>query len=112
MDKRDEIRLLHMRDALIRARGFIEARQRADLDVDYQLRYALLYALQTIGEAADGISTETQVAHSEIEWTNIIGMRHRLVHGYDAVNIDIVWQVSTEELPELLQQLNSILDDK
>lgn len=98
-----------MRDAVIRARAFLESRKRDDLDHDYKLRYALLYALQIIGEAASGISRDLQTEQSEIEWANIIGMRHRLVHGYDAVNLDIVWQVAEEELPVLLTQLNTLL---
>ena len=47
--------------------------------------------------------------HPEIPWREIIGIRNRLVHGYDAIDLDIAWQVATADLPALLPLLESIV---
>ncbi len=83
-------RLRHMRDAACAALRFVRGRTRADLDADEMLAFALVRALEIIGEAADKLSDPTHAAHPSIPWSEIIGMRHKLVHGYFDVDLDIV----------------------
>lgn len=66
------------------------------------LRYALTYVLLGIGEAANRLPAEFHSRHPSVAWSNIIGMRHRLVHGYDSVDLDRVWLVVTAELRPLI----------
>lgn len=77
-------------------------RARPDLDGDIRLRYALTYVLLGIGEAANRLPAEFHSRHPSVAWSNIIGMRHRLVHGYDSVDLDRVWLVVTAELRPLI----------
>lgn len=101
----DVIRLRHMADAAREAIGFAEDRTRADLDVDRKLVLALVKAIEIIGEAAYQVS---QTARSElpgIPWEDIVGMRHRLVHAYFDINLDILWQTVQEDLPPLVAEL-------
>ena len=105
----DRIRLTHMADSLGEAIRFTKGRSRADLDSDRMLTFAVLYALQTVGEAASRISQETRDRHSQIPWPVIIGMRHRLVHAYADIDHDILWTTATEAAAKLLAQVNSIL---
>ena len=109
MNDRDELRLRHMRDAAANALHFAEGTQRINIEEDLLLAYAIIHAIQIIGEAASQITTETQSHHPEIEWQSIIGMRHRVVHGYDNINYGVVWQVLQEKLSPLIRQLDAIL---
>ena len=110
MKPEDRVRLTHMADALGHAIRFVEGRGRADLDSDPMLTFALLYALQTVGEAANNISQETRDQIPQIPWPVIIGMRHRLVHAYADIDHDILWTTATEAAPTLLAQVNSVLE--
>ena len=105
----DRIRLTHMAEALAHATRFIVGRSRADLDSDPMLTFALLYALQTVGEAANNVSQDTRQKLPQIPWPVIIGMRHRLVHAYADTDHDILWTTATEAAPKLLEQVNSAL---
>lgn len=73
------------------------------------LTFALVYAVQIVGEAANRVSVEFRDQHPEIPWASIIGMRHRLAHGYADINLDILWTTITEAAPELLGQVKSLL---
>ncbi len=68
--------------------------------------------MEIIGEAAANVTTTTQAKYHEIEWTVIIGMRNRLIHAYFDINYHIVWQTVKENLPPLIEQLQSILKNK
>lgn len=109
MNERDELRLRHMRDAASTALHFAEGKSLVNIKDDLLLAYAIIHAIQIIGEAASQVTAQTQAEHSEIEWSGIIGMRHRVVHGYDNINYDIVWQVLQEKLPRLIAQLDAFL---
>jgi len=105
----DADRLRHMRDAANAAMGFVRGRARGDLDTDLMLQFALVRALEMVGEAADKLSDSTHAAHPSIPWSEIIGVRHRLIHGYFDVDLDIVWNVTTRKLPDLVNWINSVL---
>ncbi|MBI1816052.1 MAG: DUF86 domain-containing protein [Deltaproteobacteria bacterium] len=109
MLKSDRVRLLHMLDAAREAVGFAQARSRSDLDSDRMLNLSLVRLIEIIGEAAARVSPETRSKHPAIRWPGIIGMRHRIAHGYDQINFDIVWEVATVDLPPLIAQLEHIL---
>ncbi|MGH6680411.1 MAG: HepT-like ribonuclease domain-containing protein [Bradyrhizobium sp.] len=99
-----------MVEALESVARFTEGRGQGDLDTDTQLIFALLYAIQVVGEAADKISQETRAAHPEIPWPAIIGMRHRLVHAYANIDHDILWTTVTEAAPRLPVEVRKALE--
>lgn len=82
---------------------------RADYDADENLRLALIYLIQVIGEAGRHVSREFCDQHPEGPWADIVGMRHKVVHDYLGVDEDIVWQVVTGDLPKLLVALERIV---
>jgi uncharacterized protein with HEPN domain len=92
-----------MRDHAAKALALASGKSRAAFDADEVLRLALTYLIQIVGEAASQISQETKDAHPEVPWQSIVGMRHRIVHGYFAVDEDIVWKTLTTELEPLLR---------
>jgi uncharacterized protein with HEPN domain len=105
----DRVRLRHIVDALSAAIRFTDGRSREDLDRDQMLAFALLHAIQIVGEAAGKISAEFRDQHPQIPWALITGMRHRLVHAYFDVNHDILWTTATHSVPELLAQIDRLL---
>jgi len=108
----DTVALRHMRDHVAEALDLSRRRQRLDLQSDRMFALALIKLVEIVGEAAARVSTETQLEHPAIPWRQIVGTRNRLVHGYDAVDFDILWRILEDELPELLGQLQAILADE
>jgi uncharacterized protein with HEPN domain len=108
----DRDRLAHMIEAAEDALGFMAGRSRADLDEDKMLRFAVVRAIEILGEAASRISPETRASRDDLPWPAIIGMRNRLVHAYFDIDTDILWVAVTRELPVLLEQLRSRPDQE
>ena len=85
--------------------SFVDGRKRADLDTDLKLQFALVQAVQIVGEAARNVSSGAMAAAPDIPWQVIVGMRNRLVHAYFDINPDILWTTVTDALPRLLPQI-------
>jgi len=109
MRKDDVIRLRHMLDAAREAMEFTRGRSREDLDGDRKLVLALVKDVEIIGEAAYQVSNEVRDQMSPIPWDDIIGMRHRLVHAYFDINLDILWRTVQDDLPPLAAELERLL---
>jgi uncharacterized protein with HEPN domain len=101
--------LRHMLDHALEAVAMTRGKTRADLDKDRQLNLALVRLLEIIGEAASRIPKEDQSRHADISWPEIVSLRNRLIHGYDAVDFDILWQIVNQDLPALIESLRRIL---
>jgi len=112
MRRDDLIRMRHMLDAAQKAMTFAAGKSRTDLAQDSMLAYAVVRAVEIIGEAASKISLDSQELHNEIPWRQIIGIRHRLIHGYDDINFDILWETVTIALPPFVQTLEKIIDSE
>lgn len=82
MRAEDRIRLLHMVEASQAAMRFVAGRQRADLQTDQMLLFAVIRALEVVGEAANKVSEEVRAENPNIPWKAIVGMRNRLIHAY------------------------------
>lgn len=95
----------HAREAVDLARD----RVRSDLDSDRMLNLALVRLLEIVGEAANRVPREMQQSALQIPWSEIIGMRHRLIHGYDQVDFDVLWQIVVRDLPQLVPKLEKLL---
>lgn len=76
---------------------------------DENLHLACVHLVQVIGEAASRVSAETRTRHQAVPWRQVIGMRHRVVHDYLAVDLEIVWTVVTGDLPGLIAALEQIV---
>jgi uncharacterized protein with HEPN domain len=91
------------------ARALAKGKTREDLKDDRIFELAQTRLLEIIGEAADRIPIEFQMEHPEIEWRQIISFRNRLIHGYDSLDLDIMWSIIQSDLPELVQKLERIV---
>ncbi|HYH86818.1 MAG TPA: HepT-like ribonuclease domain-containing protein [Pyrinomonadaceae bacterium] len=109
---RDAAALRHMLDHAREATSFARGKTRADLDTDRLLNLALTRLLEITGEAASRVAENVRARHPEIPWPQIVGLRNRLIHGYDSVDLDILWQIVTGDLPPLIASLESIINEK
>jgi uncharacterized protein with HEPN domain len=101
----DLIRLRHMLAAAKEAIEFAVGKTREDLEKDRVLALATIKSIEIIGEAASKVTEEFKSENRNIPWDDIINMRHRLIHAYFDVNLDIVWQTIETDLPELIKGL-------
>ncbi len=84
-----------------------KGRKRADLDSDRQFNLALVRLLEIVGEAANRVPADQRAHIPEIPWPEIVGLRNRLIHGYDEVDFDILWQIVAHDLPRLIEILEA-----
>jgi uncharacterized protein with HEPN domain len=108
MREDDGIRFRHMLDAAREAVGFVQGRTRSDLNRDRQLVLALVKGIEIIGEAAYQVTPATRQQTCSIPWDDMIGMRHRLVHAYFDIDLDIFWKTAQEDLPQLINELERV----
>ena len=73
------------------------------------LQFAVLHAIAIVGEAANRLSPGFRQAHPTIPWGEIIGTRNRIIHGYDDVKLDIIWDIAAEKIHPLLEELEPLL---
>jgi uncharacterized protein with HEPN domain len=108
MNEADVIRLKHMLDAAREALSFATGRKREDLDTDRGLSLILVREVEVIGEAASRVSQETREQLAQIPWRAIIGMRNRLIHRYNDINLSILWYTVQTSIPELIGELEKL----
>ena len=108
--QRDRVRLDHMLEHAREAIALTRGKTRADPERDRVLNLALVRLLEIVGEAAGRVSEENRALHPEIPWPQIVSLRNRLIHGYDSVDLDILWQIIEHDLPPLITALETILD--
>jgi uncharacterized protein with HEPN domain len=111
MRRADQIRLRHMLDGATEALSFAEGKRREDLAEDRLLVLGLVKAIEIIGEAAYQVSADTRESLPQLPWEDIIGMRHRLVHAYFDINLDVLWRTVRDDLPSLVAPLEKALEE-
>ncbi|MBI5876786.1 MAG: DUF86 domain-containing protein [Chloroflexi bacterium] len=110
MSKHDvPLRLRHMLDHAREACAIAKGRTVSDMGTDRILNLALTRLLEIIGEAASQVPRIDQSHYPQIPWAQIVSLRNRLIHGYDSVDSDIMWQIVTHDLPPLIDELENIL---
>ena len=114
MDNKDREILLkllkHTRHAIAYTDDFCDAAAFAADDLRVE---ATVFNLMQMGELAKAsLSDELKESVPAIPWKQIYGLRNRIVHGYDGVNLSVIWTTVREDLPRLEQQLSAILTEK
>jgi uncharacterized protein with HEPN domain len=97
--------LEHAREAVEMIRG----RNRAEIHTNRMLQLALVHLVQIVGEAATRVSGAGQAAYPQIPWSKAIAARHRMVHGYDVIVYDVVWDTIVQDFPPLVAELERAL---
>lgn len=101
-----------MLDAANEALHYGSTFTRADLDSNRMLIHSPVRCIEIIGEAANQMSDAGRSEMRDVPWSAIIGMRHRLAHGYFDIDLDRVWDTVAVDLPPLTAALRSALDDR
>ena len=110
MSRRDpQVRLKHMLDYAREAVDMAKGNTAIELEKDRKLALALTHLVELIGEAAGQVSQEVREKYSSVPWPKVIGMRNRLIHGYDFVDYAILWTTITDDLPPLITELERII---
>lgn len=98
--------------AIKKINKFCKGIEREDFMKNELLMDAVVRNLEIIGEASSKLTASFRERHKEIEWRKIIGMRNRIIHAYDTVDFETVWDVVREDLPELKKKLKAIVSAK
>nr|WP_294789841.1 DUF86 domain-containing protein [uncultured Mucilaginibacter sp.] len=106
----DRQRLLHILEAIEEIQTYTESTDLNAFLGNSMMRFACVKQIEIIGETANSITTETRSTFTELEWRQIIGMRHILVHEYFGVDFDLIWQVIIDDLPQLKDKVKTIID--
>lgn len=80
-----------------------------DFISDTKLVEACVFNLSQMGELCKSVDDNYAAQHSQIPWNEMYGLRNRIVHDYEGVNMLLVWQIISEDLPELRRQLEEII---
>ncbi|HEY9162026.1 MAG TPA: DUF86 domain-containing protein [Desulfomonilia bacterium] len=104
--------LAHLLDILTMANdaiSFTSGMNKEAFSKDRKTQYAVIRCLEVIGEAAKRIPDDFRNAHPEVPWKQLTEMRDILIHSYDKVNVDIVWETVEKDLPDILNKLSPII---
>ena len=106
---RDKNRLEHIIEAIDNVNEFTQGLAFDDLVGNKMLCHAVVHNIQVIGEAAYKLTKEFCEAHPDVDWKDIIGLRHVLVHDYYRIDFSELWAIIHDELPHLRIQIEDYL---
>jgi uncharacterized protein with HEPN domain len=107
--RNDEAVLLDIDMAARRITGFVQGLTFEQFFADERTWSAVLYQVSVIGEAVKRLSDTYRAQHPSIPWTQMAGMRNKVIHGYDTVDFERVWETATVSVPELRAALSPLI---
>jgi uncharacterized protein with HEPN domain len=102
-------RLQHIQEAIIKIIKYSKA-GRSKFNQEEETQNSIIYYLQIIGEAASAIPQDFRDLHPEIPWKPMISMRNKLIHHYDGIDLDVVWETALVSIPDLKIKIDEILN--
>lgn len=108
---RDMAALWDIAEAARRTRRFVEGMDPAAFEGDEKTHFAVIAQLQIIGEATKRLSDTTLDAHPAIPWSKMARMPDWLIHHYDQIRLDILWETAVTDIPDLLRKLEPLLPE-
>ena len=104
--------LYDIEEAIEKGLEFIEDLGFEEFGRDEKTQYALIRAVEIIGEASKKVSIEIKHKYPSIPWREIGRMRDKLIHDYFGVNIEVVWKTGKEDLPKLKKDIKDIIKNE
>jgi uncharacterized protein with HEPN domain len=92
------------------ARSYLAGKTRDAFAADLQCQDAVIRRVEIVGEAARRLSDATRASLPSLPWRKIIGMRNVMIHGYDTISLDIVWETVQQDFPLLIATLAPLVD--
>ena len=109
MSKRDwRLFINDMLECIERIEKYVSGLSYDDFIKDDKTKDAVVRNLEIIGEAANQIPVDIRKRYKDIPWAQIVGLRHRLIHGYFVIDYDIVWNIIDKEIPDLKIRMKKI----
>lgn len=108
---RDHASLLDMARSARLALSFIQGMSQAEFEADIKTQSAVLYQIAILGEAVKRLSIDFRTGHPAIPWSAIAGMRDKLIHDYEGVNVPQVWLTLQTSIPEFLTAIEPLLPE-
>ena len=109
---RDRSRLEHMLQAIERVRRYTKGKTFEDFITDDMMYYAVVKNIEILGEASNMLTEEFRTDHPQTPWKQVNGMRNYIVHEYFQVDNNVVWDVITNDLPLLEQQVKIYIEEE
>jgi uncharacterized protein with HEPN domain len=94
------------------ARTFVQGMEYDEFFEDEKTKYAVMRALEVIGESARQVPEGVRNSATEIPWREISGMRNKLMHEYFGANMKVVWRTVQEDLPIIIPALRKLIENK
>jgi uncharacterized protein with HEPN domain len=94
-------RIQHIQEAIIKIIKYTKREE--------ETQNSIIYYLQILGEAASAIPQDFRDRHPEIPWRPMISMRNKLIHHYEGIDLDVVWETATVSIPDLKPKIDAIL---
>jgi len=109
MSERSDRELLSdIREAIQRISEYMAGLDYASFVNDTKTQDAVIRNLEILGEATKNLSPDLRTTYSDVPWKSMAAARDRLIHNYFGINLDIVWQIVSMELPKVLERLPDI----
>ncbi|OGO60177.1 MAG: hypothetical protein A2032_06040 [Chloroflexi bacterium RBG_19FT_COMBO_49_13] len=96
-------------DGMDKAETLLEGVSYSQFESDFRINFAVVRSLEIIGEAAKRVPDEVRQKYPDIPWKGMAGMRDRIIHGYDNVDLQIVWDVVMRDIPQIKPKIELIL---
>lgn len=109
---RNKSRLDHMLQAIERIRRYTKGKTFEDFIADDMMYYAVVKNIEILGEASNMLTEEFRKEHPQTPWKQVNGMRNYIVHEYFQVDNNVVWDVITNDLPVLEQQVTEYINEE
>ena len=104
----DPTRLRHIIEAAREALGYVDGMDRNEFKASRPMQHSVVRCIEIVGEASSRLSAALREANPQIPWTDIIGMRNRIVHAYFDMDTEIVWRTAREDFPGFLAEIELI----
>jgi uncharacterized protein with HEPN domain len=108
----DHGRLEDILDAIKRIESYLRGVNENKFKDDLMRQDAIMLQIEIIGEAARHVSDEFQERHPEIPWSEMIGMRNKIVHDYFEIDVSKIWDTAKNDIPQLKRAVWKLLKDR
>ncbi|RKX51727.1 MAG: hypothetical protein DRP30_07465 [Thermotoga sp.] len=107
--KNDVVYLKHVRDAMKKVMKYLENKNKEEFIKNEILQDAVIRQLEIMGEAVKNLSLRIILDNPQIPWKGMVGLRDVLIHGYDKVNLEIIWKIAREDVPKTFKKIEDLI---